>query len=200
MQEKPRESTRLGPGAARCDPEPLRGGAVPSPPGFRRPQGPDPRVLWHPPCVLRGAVRNGAEAMAIVDGPKLCNRRVLVAEDDPAIREVLLHALRDQGWEVEGVTDGLQALARLRHDDFDVVITDLEMPSLGGLDLMHEVRQMGCGLPVVVHSGHIDPATEDRLRRAGAFRVVVKGAPLEDLIRSVEEACRACDDEQVRFA
>lgn len=151
-------------------------------------------------CCFRGAVRTGAEAMAIVDGTKLCHRRVLVAEDDPAIREVLLQALRDQGWEVEDVADGLQALARLRHDDFDVVVTDLEMPSLGGLDLLHEVRQMGCGLPVVVHSAHVDPVTEDRLRRAGAFRVVAKGAPLGDLIRSVEEACRACDNGQARLA
>lgn len=125
---------------------------------------------------------------------------VLVVDDDPGMREMLLRVLGSRHWQAEGAEDGLRALARLQHAPFDVVVTDVQMPSLDGLALLREVRRMGCGIQVVVHSGDLDPTTTNQLRRAGAFRVLRKGDPLDLLIQSVEEAGRVAKSPPSRCA
>ena len=115
--------------------------------------------------------------------------RVLVVDDDAEIREALLGVLRDRGFQVEAARDGIQALARLRQRPYDAVLSDLHMPRLDGADLLRELKRVAGAPPVVIHTGPVDPDLERVLRRAGAFRVLRKGAPLEELIRCLEEAC-----------
>ena len=117
--------------------------------------------------------------------------RVLVVDDDPGVVGMVLYALRGRGFEASGVGDGLQALARLQREEFDAIVTDFQMPRLDGLALLREVRRMAHPPAVVVHSSRVDAATDALFRRAGAFRVLVKGGPLGDLLRSVQEACAA---------
>lgn len=114
--------------------------------------------------------------------------RVLVVEDDPELREMLLYALRNRGYQVQEAGDGLQALHRLQHGSFDVVVTDFQMPRLDGLALLREVRAMPSPPPVVILTGLVEPPMERQLYRAGAFRVLRKGGHLADLMRSIEEA------------
>ncbi len=125
------------------------------------------------------------------EGAKAGTARILVVDDDPAVREVTIHTLRDHGWQAEGAVDGLEALSRLQHREFDAVVTDLQMPRVDGLALLREVRRMEHPLPVVVQTSVLDRPLEVHLRWAGAFRVLMKGGPLGDLVRSVEEACMA---------
>ncbi len=122
---------------------------------------------------------------------KAGTRRILVVDDDPGVREAILTVLRRQGWEAEEAVDGLEALTRLQHGRFDVIVTDLHMPRLDGLALLREVRRMENPLPVVVQTTLLDPSLEDLLRHAGAFRVLMKGGPVGDLFRSIREACLA---------
>lgn len=126
--------------------------------------------------------------------------RVLIVDDDPDVREVTLLALRNRGWDAEGAADGLEALRRLQHGAFDVIVTDLQMPRMDGLALLQEVRRMEHPLPVVVQTSLLDKTLEARLRWAGAFRVLTKGGPLRDLLRSVEEAYMASKADPVRCA
>ncbi len=126
--------------------------------------------------------------------------RILVVEDDPAVREVTIDALRNHGWEAEGASDGLEALRRLQHQGFDVVVTDLQMPHLDGFALLQEVRRMEHPLPVVVQTSLLDKRLEARLRWAGASDVLLKGGPLRDLVRSVAEAWTASRHGPVRCA
>lgn len=120
--------------------------------------------------------------------------RILVVDDDTGVREMILRVLRRRGYQAQGAVDGLQALARLQHGDFDAVVTDLQMPRLNGLALVREVHRMEALLPVVVHTAVVDPSLKALLYKAGAFRVLMKGGPVEDLLRSVEEACQASHD------
>lgn len=115
--------------------------------------------------------------------------RVLVVDDDPGVREVIIGALRSHGWRAAGAADGLDALRRLQHEEFGAVVTDLQMPRLDGLALLREVRRLEHPIPVVVPTSLLDKQVESRLRWAGAFQVLSKGGPLRDLVRSVEEAC-----------
>jgi len=117
--------------------------------------------------------------------------RILVVDDDPAVRGAVLRGLGDLGYRVEAAEDGLQALHRLQHADFDVVVTDLHMPRLDGLALLREIRKRGYPQSVVIQTTHVDPSLEFILRRAGAPGVLMKGTPFRDLVRLVEEVYRA---------
>jgi CheY-like chemotaxis protein len=121
-------------------------------------------------------------------GPKTAAAKILVVEDDGGMRELLLVALRRQGWLTEGAADGLDALSRLQRERFDVVVTDIQMPRMDGLALLRAIRSLQQPMPVVVQTTLLDPMLEDLLVQAGAFRVLMKGSPLGELIRTVAEA------------
>jgi len=122
-------------------------------------------------------------------GIKVRRARILVVDDDPGLREMILYALEHRGFSAEGAEDGIQALIRLERGYYDVVITDLHMPRLDGLGLLREIRWMESPPPVVIQSAVLDAPLELVLRRAGAFRVLAKGAALKDLVETVAEAC-----------
>lgn len=117
--------------------------------------------------------------------------RILVVDDDPQVRGTVLLGLRGRGYHAEGAEDGLQALHHLQHGQFDVVITDIQMPRLDGLALLREIRRRGYRQGVVVQTTLLDSSLEVVLRRAGASGVLMKGGPFGDLVRSVEEAYQA---------
>ncbi len=116
--------------------------------------------------------------------------RVLVVDDNPSVREMVLRGFRQIGWQADGAADGLEALACLRHEGYDVIVSDFEMPRLNGLGLLREVRRGGASPPLVIQTTLLDPTLESLLLGAGAFRVVMKGSPIGDLVGSVEEVCR----------
>lgn len=66
--------------------------------------------------------------------------RVLIAEDEPVFRRVITFTLERKGLEVEAVSNGQLALARLREETFDFVVTDHQMPYLTGIELLHHIR------------------------------------------------------------
>jgi DNA-binding response OmpR family regulator len=117
--------------------------------------------------------------------------RILVVDDDPHVLRPVLLGLRGRGYQAEGAEDGLQALHHLQHGEFDVVVTDLQMPRLDGLALLREMRRRGYSQPVVIQTTLLDSSLEVVLRRVGASCVLRKGGPFSDLVRSVEEAYRA---------
>ena len=117
--------------------------------------------------------------------------RVLVVDDDPGTRDLVQDVLRHQGFRTEAAEDGLQALVRLQRAEFDAIVSDFLMPRLDGLALLREIGRMARPLPVVIQTSFLDRSLERQLRQGGAFRVLLKGGSLGDLVRSVEEACSA---------
>src|SRR5258705_2994243 len=79
--------------------------------------------------------------------------RLLVVEDDFALSEVLVHSLQEVGYAVHSVDDGLAADALLRHERFDVIVLDLGLPGLDGLDVLRRLRANGSTTPVLILSG-----------------------------------------------
>ena len=132
-------------------------------------------------------------------GAKRGSPRILVVEDDPAMRDLVQAVLHNKGYLVEGAGDGLEALVRLQRGKFDVVVTDFEMPRLDGLALLREIGRMEIPLPVIVFTGHTDASTESSLRQAGAFRVLKKGDHLQDLARWVGKAYGGSRDAYARL-
>jgi len=83
--------------------------------------------------------------------------RILIVDDEPNARSALAELLRDEGYEVASVADGLSAKSRIAEFRPDVLITDLHMPVLGGLDLLAAARAMRDGPEVVLMSARPQP-------------------------------------------
>ena len=101
-------------------------------------------------------------------------RRVLVVDDEENIRLVLRTLLRRHGYEVETAESGEDALGMVDSFGPDVVLTDVRMPKMGGLDLLTTLKAIGNEATVIVMSayGSIDLAIE--AMKAGAYDYVVK--------------------------
>lgn len=111
--------------------------------------------------------------------------RVLVVDDDPAIRSSLKSALEDQGYAVDCCGDGEQALALLFDQNsasIDVVITDLQMQPMDGAALLQAIRQRSPELPVIMMSAHADTASVVSAMRHGVTHVLDKPFRLKQLL------------------
>ncbi|MBO6939197.1 MAG: response regulator [Deltaproteobacteria bacterium] len=126
-------------------------------------------------------------------------RRVLVAEDDPAIRRMMVAALRADGVEVDEVADGaalIEQLASLllrsgRRDGYDLLVVDLRMPRMDGLQVLAGLRRGGWRAPVVVVTADPHPGTCERAVRLGARAVFRKPFDLDDFRTAVTHFSRA---------
>jgi DNA-binding response OmpR family regulator len=108
--------------------------------------------------------------------------RVLVAEDDPSLRSVLVRALRENGYVVDAVGNGDAALAYFRHSDYEVAVVDWRMPGLSGVDVVAQIRQGGINTPVLMLTAR-DTAS-DRISglNVGADDYMVKPFDLGELL------------------
>ena len=100
--------------------------------------------------------------------------RVLVADDDAPTRELLFEILTRHGCEVLLAADGAQAVKHLEREELDLVLTDVRMPGLGGMDVLHQAHEVNRDAPVILMTayGTIESAVE--AMKAGAFDYVVK--------------------------
>ena len=116
--------------------------------------------------------------------------RILVVDDSFATREVLADALEVQGYEVQTATDGRQAwdLVRQNPTAYDVVLSDVTMPRMDGLALLARIRREAPRIPVILMTGHPDPAIPVQAQRLGAVAVLLKPWGLEQLYQTLRRA------------
>jgi len=107
--------------------------------------------------------------------------RVLVADDEPAIRKVVRDALEREGHDVVTAIDGQEALERFEEGSFDLVVTDLAMPRVDGLELVQEVRRRSA-VPIVVLTVRGDEREKVRLLDLGADDYVTKPFGVAELV------------------
>ena len=112
---------------------------------------------------------------------------ILIVDDDDAVRDVLYDLFSDE--HLCHVADTAeQALAFIDEQPYDVVLTDISMPGLSGLELLSHLRQARPGTPVIVISGIGDRTHAEGLIRLGAFDFILKPFQLEEIEKSVEHA------------
>lgn len=121
--------------------------------------------------------------------------RLLIAEDDPDLRDLLQDDLEDAGYETVLAVDGRAALAHIERERefFDLLITDVNMPGLSGAGLLTAMREQRAEAPVIVITafGSVEQAVE--LVKAGAFQYLTKPFVIDELLRVVEEALQQSD-------
>ena len=116
--------------------------------------------------------------------------RVLVVDDHPAFRRALTSALKMvDSIEVAGEAGGgIAATRRADEIEPDLVLMDLSMPDIDGIEAMRQIHEKKPDLPVVILTAHADPGVEREARAAGASGFLAKGVSLEDLVIVLHEA------------
>ncbi|MEZ5283263.1 MAG: sigma-54 dependent transcriptional regulator [Vicinamibacterales bacterium] len=115
---------------------------------------------------------------------------ILIVDDEPGVRSALGGVLRDEGYEVEAVESGEACLARLVEQPFDVVLLDVWMPGLDGLETLQRLRERQVDAQVVVISGHGNVESAVRAIKLGAFDFVEKPLSLDKAVLVVRNALR----------
>ena len=118
--------------------------------------------------------------------------RLVVADDHELLRSALVALLRQAGFDVAGeAADGVDAVALAKQLEPDVVVMDLRMPILGGLDAARLIKDARPATQVVLLTAFESPALEQQAEEAGCFAYLVKGAPPGEL-RLVLHQAVAC--------
>ena len=113
--------------------------------------------------------------------------RCVVADDHPALRVALARYLAENGFEVIHVAcDGADALAAAERLSPDVALVDYRMPRLNGAELVRRLKEVSPETSVAVYTAQADAALVDEALAAGASAVVLKEAPLADVVRALE--------------
>jgi two-component system response regulator QseB len=127
--------------------------------------------------------------------------RVLVVEDDRMIAKGLQTALKQDGYAVDGVSDGRSAAAALRSSRFDVVLLDLGLPERDGLEVLRELRSRGDATPVIIVTARDDVQSRIQGLDAGADDYIVKPFDLDEVaarMRSVLRRAAGRGDPRIR--
>src|SRR5450432_1004523 len=114
--------------------------------------------------------------------------RVLVVDDDTAVLAVTRKILERAGHSVVTCGSGPDALAVLAHEAFDVMVSDIQMPGISGLNLLRSVREHDLDLPVVLVTGNPGVTTAVDAVEYGAFRYLIKPVPRDELTAVVARA------------
>jgi EAL domain-containing protein (putative c-di-GMP-specific phosphodiesterase class I) len=116
--------------------------------------------------------------------------RVLVAEDEQALARSLTRLLVGAGYEVVTACDGHSAVEALKNQEFNVVLSDIQMPGMTGLDLLRTVREHDLDVPVVLMTADPRIETAAQAVELGALQYLVKPVPVDTLFKAIERATK----------
>ncbi|MDE1940087.1 MAG: response regulator transcription factor [Alphaproteobacteria bacterium] len=116
--------------------------------------------------------------------------RVLVVDDEPAIRRFLKTSLSAPGYQVLEAEDGSAALAMLKREAVDVLVLDLGLPGIDGFDVIRSLRESGSALPIIVLSVRADEAGKVKALDLGADDYVTKPFGIDELLARIRAALR----------
>ncbi len=117
--------------------------------------------------------------------------RLLITDDEERFRTTLGKRLTENGFEVQTVGSGLDALDWLAKEPCDVVILDIKMPGLSGIETLGEIRKKHIGVEVILLTGHADVPTAIEGMRLGAFDYLMKPHDFDQLMEKLLEAVKA---------
>ena len=123
----------------------------------------------------------------------LVSRHILLVEDDPDIAKLLNLHLSDAGADVEQVADGVEALARILQESWDMVILDLGLPGIDGMTIMGQFRRVYPSLPVLMVTARSAEADRVEGLDAGADDYIVKPFSMVELVARVRATIRRTD-------
>src|SRR5262249_45168936 len=136
---------------------------------------------------VNDAVTSTSESGAAGAAPR---GRILVVDDEPSLLEVVGAMLVEAGWQVDTARDGREALGFVDANRYDVVLSDIDMPGVTGVQLLREIRARDLDVPVLLITGHPRVDTAVEALEHGALRYLQKPVRERDLLTAVEDASR----------
>jgi two-component system chemotaxis response regulator CheY len=124
---------------------------------------------------------------------KFMGKRVMAVDDSATVRKVLQATLTAAGYEVVEAIDGADALEKLSGDSVDMLVTDLNMPNVDGIDLIQEVRQKPGNrfMPIIMLTSESQPEKKSAGKAAGASGWITKPFNPDQLLAIVRMVCPA---------
>ena len=116
--------------------------------------------------------------------------KILIIEDEAAIRRVLSKIISEENetYNVEQAEDGLQGIEMIKNNDYDLVLCDIKMPKMDGVEVLEKAKKIKPEVPMVMISGHGDLDTAVNTMRLGAFDYISKPPDLNRLLNTVRNA------------
>src|SRR6266436_3995429 len=126
--------------------------------------------------------------------------RILIVDDDSGQRSLLDSFLRGQGFETVPVGSGEQALERLRAEQFSMMISDVRMPGMSGLETLRRARKEHAVLPVLVVTAYADIREAVGAMRDGAVNYLAKPIDLDELLLCVQQATGIAESPPIKLS
>ena len=112
--------------------------------------------------------------------------RILVVDDDPGIGALFKSWLSGEQFQVVGVSDGQEALPLILNGDFDLVLLDLKMQGVSGIDILRQLEHIHCRSIIVIVTGYFDTAIMDEALQFGPCFVLKKPVIQKDLLKLID--------------
>ena len=125
----------------------------------------------------------------MTEGVHMGIRRVLIADSDSRLAALLAGALKDEGFQATCTVDGHEAMKLVNSFRPDVILLDIWLPGMDGIEILQAVQGMDATPPVIILSGHGTIAMAVKAIQLGALDYVEKPCPLDKLVDSVKQAC-----------
>jgi len=117
-------------------------------------------------------------------------RSVLIVDDEEVLVRAMTRVLETRGYQVKAAHDGNAAIALIRREPFDVIVSDIQMPGMSGIDLLRVVRAYDLDVPVILMTGAPTVETAIEAVSLGALQYLAKPTPGDELAKAVEHASR----------
>ena len=114
--------------------------------------------------------------------------KILIVDDEPAIRRTLKDILESEKYKVDEATDGLDCLVKAKRTKYDVIISDIKMPKMDGMEALERLEIIAPDVPVIMISGHGDIETAVDAVKRGAFDYISKPPDLNRLLITIRNA------------
>ena len=133
-------------------------------------------------------MEGSSNASSLVRPSVTAHYEILLVDDEEDVRTLLCDILQRRGFAIESVSSAAACLRQLRIHDVSIVVTDIEMPGMSGIELCERLRDRHPDVIVVVVSGRTDEATMTAARASGAFRIMRKPVESKAIDRVLREA------------
>lgn len=135
-----------------------------------------------------------APALAPFQREPTLRQRILVVEDDATIRQLNTEVLAYSGYQVDAAEDGAAAWDALQLHDYDLMVTDNQMPKVTGVELIRKLQDARMNLPVIMATGTLPDAEFARHRCLQPAVTLLKPYTFDELVNAVKEVLRATSD------
>jgi DNA-binding NtrC family response regulator len=116
--------------------------------------------------------------------------KILCVDDEEELVSAWVERLLMRGIDAEGLTNGHDAIQRIKEKKFDVVVLDIKMPGIGGHEIMKHIKSERPELPVILITGHECPDEKNKDLRATSYDCLVKPVNIEILIEKIKNAIK----------